>query len=367
MAQWRIIYWPEASPLDYIVTRPLVNDLRAEGKVIDTLVIYSVSRYFLAVGRHINVDDDADLEACSRLGVDLFRKIGGGGSGIWGPNSFQFAFSFGQDIFPNMEEALRIICGDILLRAIHRMGVTEAYYKHIGDLLVGERKLGALAALPHGESCVNMGGFLNIDDLDVSIASEVMRTPEEKFSDKAAKDIREYATSLSREAGRDISKTACVEAIADELEKTLGAEAQFAEKLSEVEMALYDRYRALYASEDWTFSKSSGRRFESFPQGYGLAFSRHKARKLVCAHILLDANGRIADAMLSGDYFIRPSDGDDLIAQGLVGLDARDLEGIEERIRQVADTHGIAAMMMDVEDFARPVIEACRKAIEKIS
>ena len=101
MKPWRVIYWPEASPMDYIVTRPLVNDLRAEGKIPDTLLIYSVNRNFVAVGRHINVDDDIDIEACRRLGVELFRKIGGGGSGIWGPNSFQFAFAFGQNIFPN--------------------------------------------------------------------------------------------------------------------------------------------------------------------------------------------------------------------------------------------------------------------------
>jgi hypothetical protein len=38
MKSWRVIYWPEASPTDYIVTRPLVNDLRAEGKVPDTFL-----------------------------------------------------------------------------------------------------------------------------------------------------------------------------------------------------------------------------------------------------------------------------------------------------------------------------------------
>jgi len=29
MNPWRMIYWPDATPLDYIVTRPLVNDLGA--------------------------------------------------------------------------------------------------------------------------------------------------------------------------------------------------------------------------------------------------------------------------------------------------------------------------------------------------
>jgi len=366
MKPWRVIYWPEASPMDYIVTRPLVNDLRAEGKIPDTLLIYSVNRNFVAVGRHINVDDDIDIEACRRLGVELFRKIGGGGSGIWGPNSFQFAFAFGQNIFPNMEEALRVICDDVLLRAIRRMGVTKAYYKHIGDLLVGTRKLAALAALPHGNACVNMGGFLNIEDLDISIASAAMKTPEEKFSDKAAKDIRDYATSLQRETGREIPRKPCAEAIVEELERALCTKAEFA-KLSEFEMGLYNDYRERYASEKWTFAKSDLRRFASIPEGYALAFSRHKARKLVCAHILVNRDGRIVDVMLSGDYFITPSDGDDRIASDLVGLDAMDIEAINRRIRGVAATIGFEAMMMDIEDFSIPVIEACRKAIEKMS
>ena len=192
MKSWRIIYWPDASPLDYIVTRPLVTDLRAEGKIPDTFLIYSVNRYFVAVGRHINIDDDIDLEACASLVVDLFRKIGGGGSGVWGPNSFQFAFAFGQELFPNLEEALRVITGDVLLQAVRQIGVSGVQYKHIGDLLAGGRKLAGMAALPHGQDCVNMGGFLNVSDLDIAIAAAVMKTPDEKFSDKAARDIRNY-------------------------------------------------------------------------------------------------------------------------------------------------------------------------------
>jgi lipoate---protein ligase len=365
MKPWRVIYWPEASPIDYIVTRPLVNDLRTEGKIPDTLLIYSVNRDFVAVGRHINVDDDINLEACTRLGVEIFRKIGGGGSGIWGPNSFQFAFAFGQNIFPSMEEALRIICNDVLLRAIHRMGVTKAHYKHIGDLLVGTRKLAALAALPHGDTCVNMGGFLNIEDLNVSIASAVLKTPEEKFSDKVAKDIRDYATSLQREAGGEISRKQCAEVIVEELERALDTKAELA-KLSEMEMGLFDGYRERYASDKWTFAKSDLRRFASIPEGYGLALNRHKARKLVCAHVLVNRDGRIADVMLSGDYFITPSDGDDRIAADLVGLDAMDTEAIKRRIREVAANMSFEAMMMNIEDFSIPVIEACRRAIEKM-
>jgi lipoate-protein ligase A len=365
MRPWRVIYWPEASPLDYTVTRPLVTDLRAEEKVPDTLMIYSVNRYFVAVGRHINIDDDVDIANCSRLGIELFRKIGGGGYGIWGPNSFQLAMAFGQDLFPGMEEALRVIVGDVLLQAVRRMGATEAHYKHIGDLMVGGRKLGGFAALPHGESWVNMGGFLNVEDLDVSIASAVMKTPEEKFSDKAAKDIRDYAISLRTAAVREISRKAFVDAIAAEWKRALGAEVNFA-GLSEMEMGFYDRYQSQYTAEKWTFAKSSRKRFARIPQGYRLAFSRHKSRKLVCAHVLLDRKGKIADAMLSGDYFIKPVDGDDRLAEGLIGLNAADPESIRQKIYQVARAIGFQAIMMEVEDFATPIIEACRKAIEKM-
>ena len=365
MKPWRIIYWPDASPLDYIVTRPLVNDLRAEGKAPDTLVIYSTNRYFVAVGRHINIDDDIDIESCRRMGVEVFRKIGGGGSGIWGPNSFQFAFAFGQDLFPDMEEALRVMCSEVLLRAAQRIGVAEAYYKHIGDLRVGDRKLGALAALPHGKDCVNMGGFLNINDLDISIASSVLKTPAEKFSDKIAKDIQDYATSLRRETGRDISKVDYFNAIVDEFETAIGTRPEIG-KLSEQEMALYDSYRERFASEEWTYSKSSRTYFASMPEGYGLGLSRRKARKLVTVYVLADREGKIADVMVSGDYFISPIDGDDRIVRDLVGIDAGDAESIERRMRGTSEAMGFEAMMMDIEDFVIPVTEACRKALDQI-
>lgn len=365
MKPWRIIYWPNASPLDYIVTRPLVNDMRAEGKIPDTLVIYSANRYFVAVGRHINIDDDIDIESCRRIGVEIFRKIGGGGSGIWGPNSFQFAFAFGQDLFPDMEEALRVMCSEVLLRAAWRIGVAEAYYRHIGDLRVGDRKLGALAALPHGKDCVNMGGFLNIDDLDISIASTVFKTPAEKFSDKAAKDIQDYATSLRRETGREIPKVDYFNAIVDEFETAIGTRPELG-KLSEQEMALYDRYRERFTSEEWTYSKSSLKHFASIPEGYGLGLNRRKARKLVTVYVLVDREGKIADLMVSGDYFISPIDGDDQIVRDLIGIDAGDAEAIGRRMRDASKAVGFEAMMMDIEDFVIPVTEACRKALEQI-
>ena len=362
MKSWRMIYWPEASPLDYIVTRPLVNDLRSGGKIPDTFMIYAVNKYFVAVGRHINIDDDVDMDHSARLGVQIFRKIGGGGSGIWGPNSFQFAMAFGQDLFPSMEESLRVIIGEVLLQTVHVMGVTATYYKHVGDLLVGSRKLGGFAALPHGKGCVNMGGFLNVDELDTSLASAVLKTPMEKFRDKAVKDIRDYATSLQREAGKEISRRALVDAIAIQLEKVLGTKVEFT-GLGKMEMEFYDSYRSRYTSEDWTFSKSSSRRFGKIPGGHRLAFSRYKSRKLVCAHVLLDEKGKIAEVMLSGDYFIKPIDGDDRMAKSLVGLDAAESESIKQMIHQSARAMGFEAIMMSVEDFATPIIEACQKAL----
>jgi len=364
MRPWRLIYWPEASPLDYSVTRPLVTDLRAEGKVSDTLMIYSVNRYFVAVGRYINIDDDVDIKNSSRLGVEVFRKIGGGGSGIWGPNSFQLAMAFGQDLFPSLEEALRVIVGQVLLPAVHRMGVTQAYYKHVGDLLAGSRKLGGFAALPHGKDCVNMGGFLNVDELDLELAAAVLKTPEEKFRDKIAKDIRDYATSLQKEKGQEISRRAFVEAIAAEWEKTLGGRIEPG-RLSAMEMDYYDRYRGKYASEEWTFSKSSSRRFAQIPEGCRLGLSRHKSRKLACAHVLLDPKGKIAEVMLSGDYFIKPIDADDQLAQSLVGLDAADSETIREKIGQKGQAIGFEAIMMSPEDFTIPILNACQKALGK--
>lgn len=362
MKSWRMIYWPEASPLDYIVTRPLVNDLRADGKIPDTFVIYAVNKYFVAVGRHVNIDDDVDMDHSAKLGVQIFRKIGGGGSGIWGPNSFQFALAFGQDLFPSMEESLRVMIGEVLLQAVHAMGVTATYYKHVGDLLVGSRKLGGFAALPHGEGCVNMGGFLNVDELDTSLASAVLKTPEEKFSDKMAKDIRDYATSLRREAGREVSREDFVEAISRVAEKTLDIKLE-STGLSETEMDFYEEYRKKYTSEDWTFSKSSSKRFGKIPVGHRLAFSRHKSRKLVCAHVLLDEKGKIAELMLSGDYFIKPIDGDDRVAKSLVGLDAAEPEPIKQMIQQSFRAMGFEAIMMSAEDFAAPILEACRKAL----
>jgi hypothetical protein len=69
--------------------------------------------------------------------------------------------------------------------------------------------------------------------------------------------------------------------------------------------------------------------------------------------------------MLSGDYFIKPTDADDQIAQSLVGLEAADSETIRERICQKGQAIGFEAIMMSPEDFTIPIINACQKALGK--
>jgi len=206
---------------------------------------------------------------------------------------------------------------------------------------------------------------LTTSTLDLSIASSVFKTPAEKFSDKVAKDIQDYATSLRREMGTDISRVDYLNAIVDEFETAIGTRPELG-KLTQQEMALYDRYRERFASEEWTYYKSSLKRFVSIPEGYGLGLNRRKARKLVTVYVLVDREGKIADVMVSGDYFISPIDGDDRIVRDLVGIDAGDVEAIERKMREASEAMGFEAMMMDIEDFVIPVTEACRKALDQI-
>jgi hypothetical protein len=69
--------------------------------------------------------------------------------------------------------------------------------------------------------------------------------------------------------------------------------------------------------------------------------------------------------MLSGDYIIKPIDGDDQMAKDLIGLKAADPEAIRQKIQETVRMIGIEAIMMGPEDFAIPVIEACQKASKK--
>jgi hypothetical protein len=251
------------------------------------------------------------------------------------------------------------------------LGIKEPFYKHIGDITLEGRKLS-------GSDCWIEGNgmwaacYMSLDITDFDTLVKIIHLPPEKFADKAAKDMREWAMAATKALGRRPPKEEVIEALREAFEEKMsqytGDEVKLvAGELTEFEKERFELYKSKHGMRDeWTYKFSSDRRFmkEEIPEGWSTGVSRYKARKLIEANVLLDNDGKIKDVMITGDYYCNPYDYLFALEESLKGVDARDEAAIKGKVEEFYKTPGWEITMVNVDEMTKPIVDACKNALK---
>ncbi|WP_334143597.1 lipoate--protein ligase family protein [Rhabdothermincola sp.] len=360
---WRYLDLGRQGPYENASVMPVLARSVAEGSgpIAQTSVWGSTH---LNVGWFDDVDATLDLERCRELGVEVVRRqLYGGGTAFYGAGcAAMWGFLLPKD--PNDRadlDALLARFQPVLLDALARIGLGEVGFEGSSDLRWHGRKLGALTA-QDVMVCTSVGGFLNLAKPDIDLYLQVVRIPDEKFKDKAVKDMREYVCTAEEVAGHPVTYE-------DFRDALLGALTDAGVRLepgglTEGEQYGLSKISARVGSEDAIRRVSSSRFREAAPAGARVGFGNHKGRKLCRAGVALDERGVIVAAMMAGDMHVSPGDVMDRVAAALVGAGSNHTAGLRERIAGVfeaGDVHQAdAAMGVTTDDL----LAALRKAIE---
>lgn len=325
----------------------------------------------LNVGWFDDVDATLDLDRCRELGVAVVRRQAyGGGTAFYGEGcaamwGFMLPKRDGEDL-----DALLDRFQPVVTDALGRIGLAEVQFEGSSDLRWHGRKLGALTA-QDVVVCNAVGGFLNLRRPDLDLYLQVVRVPDEKFKDKAVKDMREYVCTAEEVAGRPVS----YEELRDAL---LGALEDAGITLERTELTEGERYgmskvSTRIGSDDAILRVSSTRFRAAAPPGTRVGFGNHKGRKLCRAGIAVDERGSITMAMMAGDMHVSPPDTMDRVAAALVGADVDDLDELRTRISSVFDAGDVvqadSAMGVTTDDLVsavRAAIGALGPAVEAV-
>jgi lipoate---protein ligase len=155
------------------------------------LRIYGWRPAAVSIGYFQSIREEVDLEKCSKIGVDVVRRLTGGGAVL---HETELTYSFITKQYPqNIMESYRWICETIVI-SIKRLGF-DASFVPLNDIVVKGKKVSGSAQTRRNGVLLQHGTLLL--DVDVDKMFCILKVPSEKFKDKIIKDVKERVTSLA--------------------------------------------------------------------------------------------------------------------------------------------------------------------------
>jgi lipoate-protein ligase A len=365
MTSWRFI---DAGAMDAPITfgrMPMLAAGVANGGP-EVLMTGLFGRSHFQIGWFEDVDAVLDLDAARSLGVDVFRRpVWGGGTAFYDTNATAtLSFFIRQDRFPTLDDALAYF-RPAVRRALDAVGLSEAEFEGSSDLRWRGRKLGTIIC----QSVLGItvvGGFINLCKPDMELYAKVAHVPEEKFADKAIKDMVAYICTPADVRGTDLAYEELRDAIANAAREDLGLDLEPTPFTPEEDKGTTD-FASAVGADDWIRRISSVRFRAEAPAGIRVGFANLKAKKLIRAGVALDEHDRVIRAMMAGDMHVSPPDAMDKVAASLEGAAAGDREELVRRISSAFGEAGIEqpdqTAGITPEDCAETVLLAVKGAV----
>ena len=357
---WRFLDLDRVGPYENAAIMPvLVRSVAEKGQPIAQMSVWGDTH--LNVGWFDDVDSTLDLRRCDDLGIDVVRRSFFGGGTAYYERECSMMWGF---LLPKTDSGDEGFLDELIARfqrvfsaALESLGLGEVQFEGSSDLRWNDRKLGALVA-QDVVACTSVGGFINLKKPDLSTYLKVVRIPDDKFKDKAVKDMTEYVCTAEDVLGSPVS----YEQFRDAL---LGALAADGIELRISELNAGEQKGVSKLSERVRLPESirriSSQQFRSeAPKDTLIGFGNHKGRKLCRAGVAIDDSDRIAAAMFAGDMHASPPDILEQLSSAVVGAPAADAPELRTRISKLWDSD----MVTQAEESLGVTTDDLFKALE---
>ena len=217
-----------------------LNTLQPE----DFLLYFYVNRKAVIIGQNQNAWRECNTEAMDRDGVQLVRRVTGGGAVYHDSGNLNFSFIAGKDRYDVSRQ-----CG-MILRAVQSFGIPCSLSGR-NDLLADGRKFSGNAFCARGNNRQHHGTLLL--NADLSIMQRYLNVDPAKLRSKGVKSVTSRVCNLS-EFCPSLTQAQLAEAVRSSCEAEIGSTEPYRFRESDVPAleALYQKH----SSWEWRMGRS---------------------------------------------------------------------------------------------------------------
>jgi len=296
---WRLLDTGELPAANNMTLEQVILTARRRDLIPNTLHFLQFSPHCALVGYHQAVELEVETEYCRAHGIDINRRISGGGSIYMDEGQLGweiFALKDTPGIPKRREDLYRLMCESVVA-GLAKLGI-DARYRPLNDIEVGGRKISGTGGTEMGNSLLYHGTLLTDFDVDTMIAC--LKLPLKKLEDKQIRSFKERVICLREALGHvppmpDIKK-AMAEAFAEVLRVELEPGG-----LTEYEGTLMVEELPKFQSEKWIRGTRAS-------QESNLTIADYKTPGgLIRISLRIDHPRRlIKSAFITGDFFAYP-------------------------------------------------------------
>ena len=257
---WRMLDTPPMTAAENMALDEALVECKGYGNTPNTIRFLQFSPRAVLVGYHQSVQEEIRREYCLTQGIDINRRITGGGAIFFDENQLGWEVicdkSFFNVTIPN-HRLFRILCNPVI-SALALWGI-RAKFRPRNDIEVNGRKISGTGGTESGNAFLFQGTMLV--DFDVDTMLRALRIPVEKLKAKEIDSVKDRVTSLNWELGFTPTLANIKEAIRQGFETHLGIHLEEA-GLTDEEQQRFEEKTAMFCSVEWidmvnpTFQKS---------------------------------------------------------------------------------------------------------------
>lgn len=304
MGEWRLLDTGLLTAAENMALDDALLDCRANYGSPNTIRFLRFDPQSVLVGFHQSVEHQVREEFCEENGIDINRRITGGGTIYFNKESLGWEViaskaELGRDhpMF-NTRTLFKEMCSGVI-HGLQSLGV-NAEFKSRNDIEVDGRKISGTGGTERDDAFLFQGTLLIDFDADTMLRS--LKIPVEKLKDKEIESMKERVTCLKWALGYTPAMGTIKRALIEGFEQAFDIKL-VEQGLTTPEEALFKEKLPYYESLEWVYGERTP--LEAVAEVYSL---RKTEGGLVRASLILDLSSNlIKNALITGDFFIFPS------------------------------------------------------------